>query len=250
MTELSVVVITLNEASNIDAALKSVSWADEIVVVDCGSTDDTVKRARCYTDRVIHKNWTGYGAQKDYATQLARNDWVLSLDADERIPRDLADEIQALLAGKPACQGYRLPRTTLYLGQWIRTTDWYPDFQLRLYDRRVSSWSRVSVHESVSLTGKVGQLRNEIQHHAYPDLSSHLATIDRYTTLAATQWFNDGRRTGPINLVSHPAAAFLRNYLLRLGFVQGVPGLIVSLMNTYYVFLKHAKLWEQTKQRE
>ena len=249
MAKLSVVVITLNEASNIDTALKSVSWADEIVVVDSGSTDGTVKRAQCHTDRVIHRSWTGYGAQKDYATQLAHNDWILSLDADERIPHDLAVEIQALLAGQPTCQGYRLPRVTHYLDRWIRTTDWYPDFQLRLYDRRVSSWSRVAVHESVHVSGQVGQLRNEIHHHAYPDLSSHLATIDRYTTLAANQWFNEGRGTGPINLVLHPAATFLRNYLLRLGCLQGVPGLVVSLMNTYYVFLKHAKLWEQTKQR-
>ena len=249
VAKLSVVVITLNEASNINAALKSVSWADEIVVVDSGSTDDTVKLARCHTDRISHRRWTGYGAQKDYATHLASHDWVLSLDADERISTDLANEIQALLAEQPRCNGYRLPRTTRYLGRWIRTTDWYPDYQLRLYDRRAASWSRDAVHESVQVTGQVGQLQHEIQHYAYSDLSSHLATIDRYTTLAATQWLNEGRRARLIDLVLHPAAAFLRNYLLRLGCVQGIPGLVVSLMNTHYVFLKHAKLWEQRQRR-
>ncbi len=244
MPELSVVVITLNEAANIDDALASVAWADEIVVVDCGSTDDTVERARRHTDRVSHRDWTGYGAQKDHATELASHDWVLSLDADERISSELAAEIRTLLAQDPPDRGFRIPRTTWYLNQWIRTTDWYPDHQLRLYDRRVAGWSSSLVHESVRVDGPVGRLRHEIRHHAFRDLSNHVETIDRYTTLAAKQMLDAGQRAGPLDVLVHPPVAFVRNYLLRRGCVQGVPGFVVSVMNSYYVFLKYAKLWE------
>ena len=243
MPKLSVVVITLNEASNIDDALASVAWANEIIVVDCGSTDETVALARRHTDRVSHRDWTGYGDQKNHATGMhAMHDWVLSLD--ERVSPELATEITTLLGQGPAHRGYRIPRTTRYLGRWIRTTDWYPDRQLRLYDRRVAVWSADRVHESVRVDASVGRLRHEIRHFSYRDLSDHLATIDRYATLAATQLLDDGRRAGPLDLVVHPPVAFLRNYLIRRGCIQGVPGLVVSLMNTYYVFLKYAKLWE------
>ena len=249
MPKLSVVVITLDEASNIDAALASVAWVDEIVVVDCGSSDETVTLARRHTDRVSHRDWTGYGDQKNHATGLATHDWVLSLDADERVSSELAAEIRTLLRQDPAHRGYRLARTTRYLGQWIRTTDWYPDRQLRLYDRRVASWSSDLVHESVQVEASVGRLQHEIRHYAYRDLSSHIATIDRYTTLAARQLQALHRRAGPLDLLVRPPVAFLRNYVLRRGCTQGVPGLVVSLMNAYYVLLKYAKLWELDIQR-
>lgn len=140
--------------------------------------------------------------------------------------------------------GYRIPRVTFHLGRWLRSTDWYPDFQLRLYDRRRARWTGRHVHESVKVDGPVGQLRGEILHYAYRDLSHHLQTMDRYTALAARQMFEDGRRAGWWDLATRPPAAFLRNYVLRGGFRDGVPGLIVSAMNARYVGLKLAKLWE------
>lgn len=243
MPKLTVTVITLNEAANIDQALASVRWADEIIVVDSGSTDDTVAIARRHTARVETRAWPGYGAQKNYAASIASNDWILSLDADERVSAELAGEIRTLLASEPASRGYRLRRVTWYLGRWIRGTDWYPDHQLRLYDRRAARWNARPVHESVDVDGAPGQLRHDLQHYAYRDISHHLATIDRYTTLAANQWRADGRRATAIGLALHPAFAFLRNYVLRAGVTQGTPGLIVSILNAYYVFLKHAKLW-------
>jgi hypothetical protein len=157
---------------------------------------------------------------------------------------DLASEIRALLAGPPPARGFRIPRVTWYLGRWIRSTDWYPDYQLRLYDRRAGRWNGRRVHESVSLDGEPGQLRHELQHYAYRDISDHLATIDRYTTLAAAEWLHDGRRTSAPGAVLHAAAAFLRNYILRRGFTDGAAGLVVSVLNAYYVFLKFVKLWE------
>lgn len=242
--DLSVVIITKNEANNIAGALESVAWASDVVVVDSGSTDATVEIARRYTDQVSTRTWEGYGAQKNYATGLAVHDWVLSLDADERASPELAAEIDDVMRRRPTMRGYRVPRTTRYLGRWIRSTDWYPDYQLRLYDRRVASWNDRYVHESVTVDGKVGTLRSEIRHYAYDGIWDHLSTINRYTTLAAKQMAVEHRRAGWIDLIAHPPLVFLRNYVWRRGFRDGVPGLIVSLMNSYYLFLKVAKLWE------
>ena len=237
-------VITRDESAHIAAALESVSWADEIIVVDSRSTDETVAIARKHATRVEVRDWPGYGAQKNYAAEIASNDWILSLDADERVTSGLANEITQTLQGEPAARGYRIPRVTWYLGRWIRSTDWYPDYQLRLYDRRAGQWNGRRVHESVDLQGTPGVLRHELQHYAYRDIAHHLATIDRYTTLAAEQWLAEGRRTNGFEILIHPRLAFLRNYLLRGGIKDGAPGLLVSKLNAYYVFLKFAKLWE------
>jgi glycosyltransferase involved in cell wall biosynthesis len=247
MPRLSVVVITRNEAANIRAALESVRWADELVVVDSGSTDDTVRIAREVADRVTVHGWEGYGAQKNHASGLAAHDWILSLDADERVSPALAREIRSLLRAEPAARAYRCPRVTRYMGRWIRSTDWYPDLQLRLYDRRAARWNDRLVHESVVAEGPVGRLRGELEHHAYRDVSHHLQTIDRYTTLAARQMHREGRRAGGIDLAARPPAAFLRNYVVRGGIRDGVPGLIVSILNTCYVLVKFVKLWERQR---
>lgn len=242
--KLTVTVITRNEAAHIVPALQSVAWADEIVVVDSHSTDDTVALARPHATRVEVRDWPGYGAQKNHASESAANDWILSIDADERVTPELAAEIRELLAGEPPARGYRIPRVTYYLGRWIRSTDWYPDYQLRLFDRRAGRWNGRRVHESVELQGAPGRLRHDLQHYAYRDISHHLATIDRYTTLAAEQAFADGRRTSALAAFVHAKLAFLRNFILRHGFTDGSVGLVVSTLNSYYVFLKLAKLLE------
>jgi glycosyltransferase involved in cell wall biosynthesis len=241
--KVSVTVITKNEAADIAAALASVRWADEIVVVDSESTDDTVALARQVTERVVVRPWAGYVAQKNFAASLASHDWILSLDADERITPPLAQEIQSTL-NHPAHKAYRIPRVTWHLGRWIRTTDWYPDDQLRLYDRRSAKWTGQYVHEAITVDGTIGRLKGEIEHYAYRDISDHLETIDRYTTYAAMQMKETGRRAGLLQLAGHPPLAFLRNYIARGGIRDGVPGFIISSMNAYYVFLKFAKLRE------
>jgi glycosyltransferase involved in cell wall biosynthesis len=236
--------ITFNEAANIRDALASLSWADEIIVVDSESTDHTVAIAREFTSKVIVRPWPGYIAQKNFAAEQAAHDWIFSLDADERVTPELAAELKTALARNSSAAGYRVPRVTFHLGRWMRSTDWYPDYQLRLYDRRRARWSGKYVHESVKADGPVEDLQSELQHYAYRDLAHHLQTMDRYTTLAARQMFEDGRRAGLADLLVHPPAAFVRNYLLRGGIRDGVPGLIVSAMNAHYVGLKFAKLWE------
>ena len=244
MPNLSVTIITLNEADHIEAAIDSAAWADEIIVVDSGSSDGTADLARAKGVTVVTRAWTGYIDQKNHAASLARHDWIFSLDADERIPEALAVEIRALLASEPASRGYRVPRVTFHLGRWMRTTDFYPDFQTRLYDRRAARWRGKYVHESVSVDGGAGQLTHELEHYSYRDLRDHLDRINQYSTLAARQMHEAGRRSGPLALLAHPPAAFLRNYILRRGFMDGTAGLILSAVNAYSVFLKFAKLWE------
>jgi glycosyltransferase involved in cell wall biosynthesis len=241
---LSVTIITLDEADHIAAAIDSVAFADEVIVVDAGSRDDTVAIARGKGVRVEARAWTGWVDQKNYAASLAAHDWILSLDADERVTPALAREIRALLTSEPPQRGYRLPRVTFHLGRWIRTTDFYPDFQTRLYDRRAARWRGHYVHESVAVDGGAGQLTEELLHYSYRDLRDHLDRINHYSSLAARQMHEAGRRAGPIDLLAHPPAAFLRNYLLRRGFLDGSAGLTLSLVNAYSVFLKFAKLWE------
>jgi glycosyltransferase involved in cell wall biosynthesis len=241
---LSVTIVAKNEADHIANAIESVRWADEIIVVDAESSDDTAAIARRYTERVIVRPWPGYAAQKNYAASVAAHDWILSLDADERVTPALAGEIRSLLEAAPGHGGYRMPRVTWHLGRWFRTTDWYPDDQLRLYDRRVGEWKGAYVHESVHVRGSVGRLEGELEHFAFRDIADHLETIDRYTTYAARQMHESGRRAGLVQIAVHPPLAFVRNYFLRSGFRDGGAGLVVSAMNSYYVFLKLAKLWE------
>jgi glycosyltransferase involved in cell wall biosynthesis len=243
--QLTVTVITYNEAAHIAAALDSVSWADEIIVVDSGSTDATVEIARGKATRVLTREWRGYSDQKNFAAEQASHDWVLSVDADERVTPALATEIRALLQRGPEARGYRIRRVSYYLGRWIRSTDWFPDYQLRLYDRRAGRWNGMKIHESFRLTGgEPLKLAGELEHYAYRDISHHLQKIDAYTTLMAEQMYDGGRRTNSLALAVHPWFAFVRNYFLRGGFRDGTAGFVISLLNSYYVFLKLAKLWE------
>ena len=243
--KLTVTVITHNESRNIGPALESVSWADEIIVVDANSTDDTVDIAKRYATRIEVRPWSGYSDQKNYAAGLASHDWILSLDADERVTPPLAREIRDLLNQGPQRKGYRVSRVTFYLGRWLHSTDWYPDYQLRLYDRRFGSWNPRRVHESFELRNeRPGRLQHHLEHFAYRDVSDHVTSIDHYTTLAAEQWMTEGRRTNVLEIAVHPPVAFLRNYILRLGIRDGAAGFLVSALNSYYVFMKLVKLWE------
>jgi len=211
--------------------------------------DGTVAIAREKGATVSTREWTGYVDQKNHAATLAAHDWIFSLDADERITPELADEIRSLLASEPARRGYRVPRVTFYLGRWMRTTDFYPDYQTRLYNRWGARWGGRYVHESVQVDGGAAYLKGEIQHYSYADLRDHLDRINHYTTLWAKQSHEAGRRAGPLDLIAHPPAAFARNYLLRRGILDGVAGLLVSGVNAYAVFLKLAKLWDLERTR-
>jgi glycosyltransferase involved in cell wall biosynthesis len=244
VTPISAVLITLNEERRLAAALESVRFCDEVVVVDSGSTDRTPEIAAAAGARVIVRAWEGFTAQRNHAVSAARHDWVLAVDADERVTPALRAEIEALRASGFAAAGYRIPRVAFYLGRWIRGTDWYPDPQLRLFDRRRGRWTGGLVHESVRVEGPVGRLRHELEHYTYEDIADHLKTIDRYTTLWARQAHSEGRRAGPLDGCMASTWAFIRNYVVRGGFLLGEAGLTVSTFNAYYVYAKMAKLRE------
>jgi glycosyltransferase involved in cell wall biosynthesis len=244
----SVTIITHDEATQIAAAIASIAWADEIVVIDSGSADGTAAIARHLGARVECRAWPGYAAQKNHAATRCRNDWIFSLDADERVSPELGAALKAWQGTEPDARGYRVARASWYLGRWVRTTDWYPDWQLRLYDRRAGAWRVARVHESVEIDGTPGRLAGEILHYPYADVGEHVARIDTYATLAALEMRDRGRSASAAALLGYPAAAFLRNYVLRGGIRDGRAGLAVSLLNSYYVLLKFVKLLELERQ--
>jgi glycosyltransferase involved in cell wall biosynthesis len=242
---ISAVLITLDEAPRIAAAVESVRFCDEILVVDAGSQDRTREIAEAAGARVVVRApWPGFTAQRNQALADASHDWILAVDADERVTPALRAEIEVERSHGFAHAGYRVPRVAFYLGRWIRATDWYPDPQLRLFDRRRGRWTGGLVHESVHVEGSVGRLRGELEHRSYDGIADHLGAIDRYTTLWARQAHADGRRAGPLDACVASTWAFLRNYILRRGFLLGEAGLTISTLNAYYTFAKMAKLRE------
>jgi glycosyltransferase involved in cell wall biosynthesis len=244
MEPVSATLITYNEKSNIEEALATLGWADEIVVVDCGSTDGTLDICRRYTDRIYHRNWTGFVDQKNFAVDKAACDWIFSLDADERPSPELQEEIGSLRRRGMPHTGYRIPRVAFFMGRWIRHGDWYPDYQLRLFDRRRSRWQGGRVHESVKTQGEPGLLAGEIRHYTYRSLSDYLKRLETYSALAAEDYRQRGKFSSGMKMFGNPIAAFARAYLLKRGFMDGVPGLMVALMGSVSVFFKYAKLYE------
>jgi len=242
---ISATVITFNEEANIAAALESLAWADEIVVVDSESKDRTVEIARRFTDRIYVREWPGYSAQKNFAAEQASFDWVFSLDADERVSDALANELENLKQrSDPTCAAFEMPRLAFYLGRWIKHSGWYPDYKPRLYDRRAACWAGEFVHESLEIKGQVERLVGNILHYTVRDASDHHQRIDRYTTLAARELFQKGRRATTLSMFVSPISAFLRSYILKLGFLDGAQGVAIARFAAHYVFLRNLKLWE------
>ena len=242
-TPLSVVIIALNAASQIEASLKSATFADEIVVVDSGSQDDTREIALKYGARVLHQDWLGFGRQKRFAVEQASHDWVLCLDADERISDSLrASIVEALQA--PRFRAYRMPRCNRFMGRWLRHGEGYPDWSLRLFDRRAASWSEDAVHEKVLTASPVGSLQGDLLHQSQESLAAYLEKQNRYTSLQAEYLVRRGERATFGRSVASPLVRFVKFYFLRLGFLDGFPGLVHILAGCFNSFVKYAKLYE------
>lgn len=243
--QLTVAVITKNEEDNIERCLAAVPFADEIVVVDCGSEDRTVEIAKKFTDRVVHHEWEGHVKQKQYAVDIAANDWILSVDADEQVSPALGKMIETLKADGPRHDAYTVNRKVFYLGRWINHSGWYPDRRIRLFDRRKAHWGGYDPHDEVVCSGTVGRLDADLNHYSYRDLAHHLQVINNYTTIMAERYWEKGRRATLLDLVFRPPFAFVKKYVFKAGFLDGAHGLLVCSLTAYYVFCKYAKLWEK-----
>lgn len=251
---ISLVIITLNEQEGIARAIESASFCDDIVVLDSGSSDETCEIARNLGARVFLEEWRGFQLQKQRATELARNDWVLSLDGDEAVGSDLREELTALLEkwGNGTDQshykidGYRFPRLSFNLGRWIRHGGWYPDLQLRLYNRTRAKWVGGQVHERVSAK-KVERLNGNLLHYPFTDHSEQVATNNRYSGLGADALFTKGERFQKRKLFVKPFFKFIETYIFKRGFLDGLPGFIIAVGAAYSLFLKYVKLWEIQK---
>ncbi|MEK6245405.1 MAG: glycosyltransferase family 2 protein [Pseudomonadota bacterium] len=240
---LSVVLITLNAAGQLAECLASVAFADEVVVVDSGSTDGTVALAERYGARVVAKEWLGFGRQKQFAVEQAANDWVLCLDADERVSPELAASLVRELEA-PAAPVYRIARRNRFLGRWLRHGEGYPDWSARLFDRRQARWSDDTVHEKVLYVATPGTLAGDLLHESAEDLGRYLAKQNRYTTLAAEDLYRRGQRAAATELVLSPLLRFCKFYFLHLGFLDGLPGLVHISIGCMNSFMKYAKLIE------
>lgn len=242
MPTLSITVITKNEEANIRQCLESVKWADEIVVVDSGSTDGTLAICREYTDKVFAEQWLGYGPQKNRALDYATGEWVLSLDADERVTLQLKEEIEkAMVEG--ACSAYRVPRLSSYCGRYMRHSGWWPDHVLRLFKRGTARFSNARVHEQVETAGKIGTLASPLLHQSFSNFEQVLHKVNQYSTESACMLAARGKRASLSQAIFHAVWAFCRTYLLRRGFLDGRHGFLLAVSNAEGTYYRYVKLW-------
>jgi len=242
---VSATVITKNEERNIARCLAALDFADEIVVVDSGSSDRTVEIARQYTDKVIANPWPGHKQQKNFAIDQASGDWILSLDADEVVTSELRSEIVAARrTGFAGRDGYYIARKSFFLGRWIAHCGWYPDYHLRLFRKAKGRFGGLNPHDIVELDGPAARFKNPMLHFTYPDLGTYMARLNSYTSIAAQELAARGKRFRLRHAVLSPLATFLKMYVLKLGFLDGREGLLLSALSGYYVLVKYLKLWE------
>ena len=244
--KISATIIVRNEEENIADVCETVSWADEIVIVDSDSTDKTVEIALQFTDKIFNREFKGYKDKHEHADAQTTGDWIFWIDADERVTPELREAILSLKSrsNSELADGYKIARKTWYMGRWIKHSGWYPDYQMRLYRKEKSYWDGVAPHQTARVDGRVGTLDGEFLHYTKRSLSEHHRVTDSYATLAAEHLVNDGKRIGALGIFGNAAAAFFRTYIFKQGFRDGVPGMIIAGFTAYGVFLKYAKVWE------
>ncbi len=248
--KISVCIIAFNEENNIRSCLESVKWVDEIIVVDSLSQDKTVDICRNYTDRIYERPWPGHIEQKNFALGLANNEWILAIDADERLSPSLTEEIvRELKFSGNTIDGYYFPRHSYYLGRWINHGGWYPDYKLRLFKKKKGQWGGKNPHDRVMLKGTAGYLKEDLWHYVYRDISHQLKTVDNFSRITAGIMEKESGSFSLSQLVFRPPIKFIETYIIKKGWLDGMPGFIISIISSFYVFLKYAKLWE-TKQRQ
>ncbi len=250
MEKVSVYVLTFNNERTIERCLTSLQWADELVIVDSYSTDRTVEICRRFTSRLSQRKWTNHQDQYQYAADKTANRWVMFVDADEEVPPELAREIrEELKASNGQWDGYIAHRRTYYLGRWIKYGGWYPDYEIRLYDRNRGRWEG-GLHAKVRLQGRVKTLKNRYYHYTYRDISDQIKTIDKYSQVAVDDMLQEGKGFNVVHMVLNPPFRFIKEYVFKRGFLDGIPGLIIAVSTFYYTFIKHAKAWERYRESQ
>lgn len=244
--KITAAIIAKDEARHIEACIRSVAFCDEVLVLDSGSSDGTPALARAAGARVVETDWPGFVAQKQRAADAATHDWVLSLDADERVDDRLRAAVERLRAGpEPTEAGFEVTRHAFYLGRWIDHGGWYPEWRVRLFHRGRARWGGVDPHDHVEPSGPVGRLADgEVEHYVYGSVADHVAQIQKFTTIAAREKVARGRTSSLVGMLLRPPARFLKMYVLRGGFLDGRAGFVLAWMAAYYVFLKYVKVWE------
>ena len=247
MEKLSVCIITYNEEENISGCLESVKWADEIVIVDGFSTDRTIEIAKRYTDKIFQRKFDGYGRQKNHAIANATSNWILAIDADERITSGLEEEITSIFrASPPPMVGYELPFKVFFRNKWVRHGGWYPEYHLRLFRKESGRFKERLVHEGVEVSGPVGRLHHFVEHYTYRSISDFIQRMDRYSTLSAEAYYKEGRKVGWMETAFRVWFTFFQMYFLKRGFLDGAVGFQLATLYSYYTFVKYAKLKELT----
>ena len=242
MSRLSAVIITRNEEAVLPRCLKSVSWADEIIMIDSHSTDKTREIAAQLGAKVVVSDWRGFGPAKQEGVNMATGEWVLSIDADEEVSPELRAEIQQVLADGTSMRGFEIPRKTNFLGRWIYHCGWYPDYVLRLFLKTNGRFDEAVVHEKVLVDGPVGKLKSELLHYSFPTLEHYFTKSNRYTTLGAHEALRAGKTSTWFGIIFKPPVSFFSQYILRQGFRDGVEGFLVSALSAVAVMVKYAKL--------
>jgi len=246
---LSAVIITKNEEQNIKRCLESVKFADEIIVIDSNSTDKTREIAESQGAKVFTIPWQGFGVAKQEGVKLATGEWILSIDADEEIPADLAKEIESRISSANGVSGFYLKRKTMFLGRWILHSGWYPGYVLRLFQKKDGNFDNAIVHEKVETKGPVGYLNGDLLHYSYPDLETYFSKFNRYTTLGAEEAFHAGKKAVSFDIIIKPPVSFLKHYIVRQGFRDGLEGFILSVLSAVAVLVKYAKLYTMQKKK-
>jgi len=244
-TNISVIVITRNEEDNIVECLQSVAWADEIVVVDSQSTDRTVERAKQFTQKVIVTEWKGYAEAKNIALSHTTSEWILWLDADERVLPELADEISNMIHSVANTHGaFEVARRAYFLGKWMKHSGWYPGYVVRVFKKDCATFVTTRVHERLEITGTIGRFNNDLVHYTDDTVYHYLDKFNRYTTLAAEDLKERGKKCSIVDLTVRPLYLFVKMYMIRLGFLDGMHGFVLAVLSASYVFVKYAKVHE------
>ncbi len=247
---VSAFVICMNEESQIRRCLESISWCQEIIVIDSGSTDKTLEICREYTDKVLHRDWSGYVDQKRFGLEQCNCEWVLNIDADEEVSEELKKEIIEITeqdkTSRIPINGYHISRVVFYLNRWWRNGGWYPEYRLRLCRKSHTSWGGTDPHEKAIIEGPTEKLKGELHHFTYRDIQDQVTRLNKFASSAAQSMIKKRKKASLLQMIFRPIFRFVKFFIVKKGFLDGTAGLIVALLEAYYVFLKYAKVWEHS----